>query len=67
MAPLAKLIGNIFSSKHERDVKRYLPYVEQINALEPSISSLSNDELAAKTAYFREKLDEIFQNYNCFA
>jgi preprotein translocase subunit SecA len=46
----------IFGSKHERDVKAMRPIVVQINALEPQVSALSDDELRAKTDEFRGRL-----------
>jgi preprotein translocase subunit SecA len=49
-------LAAIFGTKHERDVKRMLPVVAQINALEPEVSALSDDELREKTADFRERL-----------
>ena len=51
-----KVLTAIFGSKHERDVKRMLPIVLQINALEPQVSPLSDDALRTKTAEFRERL-----------
>src|SRR5438067_6485803 len=51
-----KVLTSIFGSKHERDVKKMLPIVAQINALEPEISKLSDDGLRAKTQEFRERL-----------
>jgi len=51
-----KVLTAIFGSKHERDVKRMLPVVAQVNALEPEISKLSDDELRAKTVEFRQRL-----------
>ena len=51
-----KVLTAIFGSKHERDVKRMLPIVQQINALEPTISKLSDDGLREKTAEFRTRL-----------
>jgi preprotein translocase subunit SecA len=51
-----KALAAIFGTKHERDVKRMLPVVAEINALEPRISALSDDELRAKTAEFRLQL-----------
>ncbi len=50
---LKKLLG----TSHEREVKRLRPKVAAINELEPSISKLSDAKLKAKTAEFREKLD----------
>ncbi len=54
---MLKFIRKIVGTKHEREVKRMRPKVEQINALEPKIKKLSDAELRAKTAEFREKLD----------
>ena len=51
-----KILTSIFGSKHERDVKRMLPAVAQINALEPEISALSDDGLRSRTVAFRERL-----------
>ncbi|HEX8411490.1 MAG TPA: preprotein translocase subunit SecA [Thermoanaerobaculia bacterium] len=51
-----KLLTMMFGSKHERDVKAMRPIVVQINALEPQVSALSDDELRAKTDEFRGRL-----------
>ncbi|HSP34830.1 MAG TPA: preprotein translocase subunit SecA, partial [Thermoanaerobaculia bacterium] len=51
-----KVLTSIFGSKHERDVKRMQPIVVQINALEPAISKLTDAQLRAKTAEFRQRL-----------
>src|SRR5213078_46858 len=56
-----KVLTAIFGSKHERDVKRMLPTVAQINALEPEVSRLSDDELRGKTAEFRERLKPVVE------
>ncbi len=49
---LAKVIG----TQNERDLKRLRPYVAEINAREPAIETLSDDELRGKTAEFRARL-----------
>ena len=51
-----KLLTSLFGSKHERDIKKMLPVVRQINALEGEISPLSDEELRGKTVEFRERL-----------
>jgi preprotein translocase subunit SecA len=56
MTMIDKVLTAIFGSQHERDVKRMLPIVQQINALEPQTSALSDDGLRAKTAEFRVRL-----------
>jgi preprotein translocase subunit SecA len=51
-----KILAKVFGTSNERAVKRLLPAVEQINALEPSIQALSDDELRAKTGEFRKRI-----------
>ncbi|HEX8792479.1 MAG TPA: preprotein translocase subunit SecA [Polyangiaceae bacterium] len=54
---LAWTLKKVFGTSHEREIRRLRPKVEAINALEPTISKLSDAELKAKTAEFKEKLD----------
>src|SRR6266849_3409653 len=56
-----KVLTAIFGSKHERDVKRMLPTVADINVLEPEISSLTDDQLREKTQQFRERLKPVVE------
>ena len=53
---LNHLLAKIFGTSNERAVKRLLPAVAQINALEPSIQSLSDEQLRAKTGEFRQRI-----------
>ena len=50
------LINKIFGTYSEREVKRIMPIIDEINALEPEIEKLSDKELADKTKYFKEQL-----------
>src|SRR5208282_3630692 len=52
------LLGKIFGTKNEREVKRLQPRVEAINALEPQIQKFSDDQLRGKTAEFRARIQE---------
>jgi len=52
------LLGKIFGTKNEREIKRLQPRVAAINALEPEMQKLSDDELRAKTAEFRARIQE---------
>jgi preprotein translocase subunit SecA len=52
------LLGKVFGTKNEREVKRLLPRVTVINAFEPAMQKLSDDELRAKTAEFRARIQE---------
>ncbi|MBW7908541.1 MAG: preprotein translocase subunit SecA [Kiritimatiellae bacterium] len=50
------LIKKIVGTKNERDLKLARPLVQRINELEVELQRLSDDELRAKTAEFRERL-----------
>ncbi|MCL4316082.1 MAG: preprotein translocase subunit SecA, partial [Gammaproteobacteria bacterium] len=52
------LLNKIFGSRNERLLKRLSRTVAAINALEPTVSSLSDSALAAKTAEFRDRLKQ---------
>src|SRR5215467_2781154 len=51
-----RVLTKIFGTQHERDIKKLAPRVEAINALEPSIKALSDEELRAKTDSFRARI-----------
>jgi len=50
------VLKKIFGTKHERDVKRAMPAVAQINALEPALHSLDDGALRGKTDELRKRL-----------
>jgi preprotein translocase subunit SecA len=50
--------SKIFGSKHERDAKKLLPYVDEINEEFEKLQSISDDELKAKTGAFRNRIKE---------
>ncbi len=52
------ILKKIFGSKNERELKRMAPLVDAINTLEPEYRALSDAGLRAKTAEFRERLDQ---------
>jgi preprotein translocase subunit SecA len=52
-----KVATKIFGSANERLLKRLWPIVAEINALEPEMQALSDDELRARTAKFREHVE----------
>src|SRR3569623_2005852 len=53
---LASIAKAIFGSANDRQVKRYQPKVDAINALEPAMAKLSDAALRAKTDEFRAQL-----------
>ena len=55
---LSTVTKKIFGSRNDRIIKRLTRDVQAINALEASISELSDADLAAKTVAFRERLSD---------
>jgi preprotein translocase subunit SecA len=52
------VIAKVFGTSNERELKRIAPLVEQINALEPEMRQLSDEQLRAKTEEFRKHIRE---------
>ena len=50
------LLKTVFGSKHERDIKAIQPTVDRVNALEPSLSKRTDQELRAHTGRFKTRL-----------
>ncbi len=55
---LNKLITKVIGSRNERLVKKMSRAISKINDLEPSISSLSDEEMKAKTSELRNRHQE---------
>ncbi|MBP7148111.1 MAG: preprotein translocase subunit SecA [Acidobacteria bacterium] len=53
-----KVLGKIFGTKNDRELKRMQPLVAAINALEPTVHPLTDDELREKTAEFRRRAEQ---------
>jgi preprotein translocase subunit SecA len=52
------LIGKVFGTRNERVIKSMMPRVVAINALEPQVQKLTDDELRAKTDEFRQRIQQ---------
>jgi len=52
------LMAKVFGTSNERELKRLMPLVERINALEPGMKQLSDEQLRAKTEEFRKTIRE---------
>ena len=52
---LANLVRKLFGTKNDRELKRMGRLVARINALEPEIKALSDEQLRAKTDEFRQR------------
>lgn len=57
-----KLIEKIFGSKHQRDIKRLAPIVEEINRVFETLEDLSDEDLKGKTEEFKAKIQERVRN-----
>jgi preprotein translocase subunit SecA len=53
-----KVATKIFGSANERLLKRLAPVILEINALEPKMKALSDDELREHTSRFREHVEK---------
>jgi len=56
MVGLSAIARKLFGSANDRKVKGYRSRVEDINALEPEVAALSDDELRARTDEFRAQI-----------
>ncbi len=57
------IITKIFGSKHERDIKKIKPMVEEINPLFEEYKPLSDEELKGKTGEFKQRIKEYLEPY----
>lgn len=55
---IIKGFAKIFGSSSERDVKKLLPYVEQIKSFESELSGISDEELKGYTTKFKQQIKE---------
>ncbi len=53
---MGRLLIRVFGSHNERSLKKLWPIVQKVNDLEPSMKSLSDEQLGAKTSEFRDRL-----------
>ncbi len=53
---IARILAIILGTNNARQLRKIQPIVDEINALEPGISALSDESLAAKTIEFKERL-----------
>src|ERR1051325_11461431 len=51
-----KFLTKVFGSSNQRYLKTIRPIIARINELEPSVKRLSDEELRARTAQFKEQV-----------
>src|SRR5438093_4160783 len=52
---LATLLAKVVGTQNDRELKRLRPVVTEVNAFEPAIKALSDDQLRGKTAELRQR------------
>ncbi|HYY58690.1 MAG TPA: hypothetical protein VE842_15255, partial [Pyrinomonadaceae bacterium] len=52
-----KFLTKVFGSSNQRYLKTIRPIIVRINELEPTVQKLSDDELRARTAQFKEQVE----------
>ena len=55
---LIKLLTKVFGSRNDRTLRRMRKVVAIINAMEPEMEKLSDEELKAKTNEFRARIEK---------
>ena len=50
------ILGKLFGTKNDKEVKKYRKRVEAINALEPKYSAMSDEEIQTEIDAIKEKL-----------
>lgn len=55
---IARILSIIIGTNNARQLRRLSPIVDQINSFEPTISTLSDEQLKAKTIEFRQQLSQ---------
>lgn len=58
MSFINSILKMFVGDKSQKDVKAIQPIINKIKTFEKELSALSNDELRAKSTYFREKISE---------
>ncbi|HEX4006089.1 MAG TPA: preprotein translocase subunit SecA, partial [Acidobacteriaceae bacterium] len=57
----SKVLTKVFGTSNERAVKRLVPNVAVINALEPQMLALNNEQLRARTVEFRARIAQALE------
>ena len=56
-----RVVARFIGTKHERDIKRIMPLVQAINALEPEMQRLSDEQMREKTAQLKLQVTEALE------
>ncbi|MBX3043292.1 MAG: preprotein translocase subunit SecA [Candidatus Kapabacteria bacterium] len=53
-----KILNKILGNRHEKDVKKMLPVVDEINKIYKDLDKLTDEQLKAKTSEYRARIKE---------
>src|SRR5215212_5009260 len=53
---LDTLLAKVVGTQNDRELKRLRPIVAQVNALEPSVAGLTDEQLRGKTTEFKQRV-----------
>ena len=53
---IGQLLAKVIGTQNEREIKRLRPLVAEINALEPTVQKLTDEQLREKTVEFRKRV-----------
>ena len=59
---MLKLIAKVFGTKSEKDIKKMLPVVDQINEVYGSLATISNDDLRKRSEAVQQKINDDLQS-----
>ncbi len=57
LSMISHILTKVFGSKNERELKKIDPIVQQINAFEPQMKAMSDEQLKGQTLLFKERID----------
>ncbi|MFC1553809.1 preprotein translocase subunit SecA [candidate division KSB1 bacterium] len=52
------LLKKVFGDKHEKDIKKIMPLVDEINKIYKSFENLSDEDLPLKTEEFKKRIED---------
>ena len=58
MSFINSILKAFVGDKSEKDVKALQPYITKIKSFESTLTALSNDDLRARTVFFKEKIKQ---------
>ena len=55
---ISKIVKKVFGTKHDRDIKKIMPLIDEINQFDSEFDSLSDEQIKDKTAEFKKRIED---------